>query len=81
MNHRHLDTTGWSKAAIDSVIEYGDLPDWRELFHAAASNEALARSVLEVARAHYVDGRSELAKGLIAGLLAKQTPSPPCSRQ
>jgi len=68
MIHRHLNTSEWSKAAIDSVIEYGDLADWRELFDAAARDEALARRLLDVVEAHYVDGRSELAKGLIARL-------------
>ncbi len=68
MIHRHLDTQQWCKAAIDSAIEYGDLPDWRELFHAAAKDEELARRVLAVVEAHPVDGGSALARALIGRL-------------
>jgi hypothetical protein len=35
MDHRHLKTQFWSAAAVDSVLERGDLKDWRELFAAA----------------------------------------------
>lgn len=65
MIHRHLDTNEWTLAAIDSAIEYGDLADWRELFHAAAQDEKLARRILHIVNAHPVDGGSALAKNLI----------------
>jgi len=57
MQHRHLTAdVGWSKAAIDSVLERGDLPDWRELFAAAAQDSSLAASVIEVAEQHPTPG-------------------------
>ena len=68
MIHRHLDTTEWSKAAIDSAIEYGDLADWRELFTAVAQDPILARRVLEVAQAHSLATGSALAAGLVRRL-------------
>ncbi len=68
MIHRHLDTTQWTKAAIDSAIEYGDLAEWRELFRAVAADEQLAHRVLQVIEAHPVDGGSALAAALIEKL-------------
>lgn len=46
MKHRHLNTSEWTRAAIDSALEYGDLPDWRELFAAVRESRALALEVL-----------------------------------
>jgi hypothetical protein len=65
MIHRHLDTTDWTLAAIDSVLDRGDLPDWRDLFAAAAANRELAKNVLHIARAHHIRGASALACHLI----------------
>ena len=65
MQHRHLDTQRWSRAAIDSAIEYGDLADWREMFQAVAQDRRLAEEVLVVVQAHPVDGGSALARHLI----------------
>jgi hypothetical protein len=61
MKHRHLDTTEYTLAAIDSVLEYGDLPDWRALFAAARRDPRLAEKVLHIARHRPADGASELA--------------------
>ncbi len=65
MRHRHLDTTTWTRAAIDSALEYGDLDDWRELFAAAHRDRALAREIVTVCRAHPVPGSSALALALV----------------
>lgn len=65
MKHRHLDTDRWTRAAIDSLLEYGDLRDWRELFRAVRGDRGLAQEVLAVARAHYVEGASPLAVSLV----------------
>jgi hypothetical protein len=65
MQHRHLNSRSWTKAAIDSALEYGELPDWRELFRAAAADRTLAEDVVAVARAHPMDGASALAIALI----------------
>ncbi len=57
MQHRHLTAeSGWSKAAIDSVLERGDLPDWRELFAAVEQHGSLALKVIEVAEQHWLPG-------------------------
>lgn len=66
MIHRHLSTTGWSKAAIDSALEYGDLADWRELFAAVRADRSIAEDVLAVAAAHEVPGSSAMARVLVA---------------
>jgi hypothetical protein len=68
MRDRHIDVQGWTKAAIDSALEYGDLPDWRELFAAAARDRKVAKDILDVARDRVTDGASALAIGLIGGL-------------
>lgn len=65
MQHRHLSSTVYSRAAIDSVLEYGDLPDWRELFERARHDRELAQEVLFMARAHYVTGASPMAQRLV----------------
>jgi len=57
MQHRHLTAdAGWSKAAIDSILERGDLADWRELFAAVAQDRSLAATVIEVAQQHPTPG-------------------------
>ena len=65
MQHRHLDTDEWTLEAIDSVLERGDLPDWRELFTAVRTDHALAAKVLHVARHHDLGGASLLACSLV----------------
>lgn len=68
MEHRHLNTTQWTAAAIDSLLERGDLDDWRGLFAAVRSDESLAQRVLQVAHAHDVPGSSALAIALVRRL-------------
>jgi hypothetical protein len=51
MQHRHLNTQGWSLAAIDSALERGRLADWRELFAAAAEDRRIAEKILRMAAA------------------------------
>lgn len=65
MQHRHLNSARWSLPAIDSAIEYGDLPDWRELFAAARADQDLARQILHIANARPLSGRTELARALL----------------
>jgi hypothetical protein len=64
VNHRHLNTDAWTLAAIDSTIEYGGLPDWRELFTAAERDRAIAERILTIARSHPTRG-SALARHLV----------------
>lgn len=68
MEHRHLNTKEWSAAAIDSALEYGSLPEWRELFSAAHENREVAALVLEVAAHREQDGASILAQALVRRL-------------
>jgi hypothetical protein len=68
MKHRHIETDQWTRAAIDSALEYGDLPDWRELFAAVRQNRELAREVLFVAGSHHIEGASALATELVWAL-------------
>ncbi len=75
VKHRHLNSTEWTLAAIDSAIEYGDLPDWRELFAAARADADLAGRILRVAKARPVCGRTELAKALVDRLWPGLKPS------
>jgi hypothetical protein len=68
MLHRHLNTTRWTRAAIDSCLEYGDLPDWRELFREVRKDRRLAQEVLAVCRAHDIPGSSVMAENLVLKL-------------
>jgi len=64
MQRRHLDTTDWTLDAIDSVLERGDLPDWRELFRAVRNDRTVAEKVLHVANHHDLAGASIIAREL-----------------
>lgn len=65
MEHRHLNTNQWTLAAIDSALEYGDLPDWRELFREVRRDRDLAQRVLTVARGRLQDGAAVLAESMV----------------
>jgi hypothetical protein len=68
MQHRHININEWTKMAIDSCLERGDLSDWQELFQAAKNNTELAKDILYMARQHEEDGTAELVEGLIKKL-------------
>jgi hypothetical protein len=68
MKHRHLDTTRWTLAAIDSALERGGLPDWRELFDAARRDRAVAERILHVANQPKESHAAPLARELVLGL-------------
>ncbi len=76
MQHRHLNTQEWSAATIDSVLDRGDLTDWRKLFAAARSDREVALLVLQVATAHDLGGASFLAIALIKRLEDTDHPRP-----
>lgn len=65
MQHRHINTTAWTREAIDSALDRGDLEDWRNLFQAAKYNRELAADILQLASLHEDDGTSALVKGLL----------------
>jgi hypothetical protein len=75
MQHRHINTSEWTAAAVDSVLERGDLPDWRELFAAVHQNPEIAKLVLRVATEHDLGGASILAKTLVERI-GKESASP-----
>jgi len=64
VKHRHIDTQDWSKEAIDSALERGDLQDWQELFAEARIDRNLARDVVESAKRHSEMTGSSLAIAL-----------------
>jgi hypothetical protein len=49
MDHRHITDTGYSLAAIDSVIERGQRRDWALLQISMRDNVDLCRKVLRLA--------------------------------
>ncbi len=68
MKHRHLKTTKWTLAAIDSALERGNLNDWRELFDEARRDRKIAESILKVTSKPDQDGATMLAENLVIGL-------------
>ncbi len=68
MIHRHLRTTIWTLAAIDSALERGDLKDWRELFAIARRDKKIAASILKVTAKPDKNGASKLAEKLVHGI-------------
>lgn len=77
MQHRHLDTQEWSAAAIDSVLDRGDLRDWQKLFAVVQTNQEVADLVVRVANAHDLGGASALAKALVERLKPSELKPPP----
>jgi len=65
MQHRHINTNDWTKEAIDSTLERGNLEDWQDLFRSAIGDLRLARDILEMARKHNDDGTFAIAENLI----------------
>ena len=65
MQHRHINTTEWTREAIDSALERGNLEDWKDLFQSAKNNPELAKDILEMASFHTDDGTSALVTGLL----------------
>ena len=65
MQHRHINTTEWTKEAIDSALERGNLPDWQDLFRSAKEDSKLAKDILEIAKRHDEDGTFAIAENLI----------------
>lgn len=66
MKHPHLNSdVGWSKAAIDSILERGSIAEWRELFEHVKSDRAFAAKVLEIARQHPIPGVLPLVTSMV----------------
>lgn len=65
MIHRHIVTKEWSLMALESLMERGNLADWREFTHSLSGNKELARDALRVS--DYVEDRASasLARALI----------------
>ena len=59
MLHRHLTTREWTLMALESLMERGQLADWREFAQALKGNEQLARDALCVSE--YVEDRASAA--------------------
>jgi hypothetical protein len=50
MRHRHIEDSGYSLAAIDSIIERGQRKDWAALQITMKDNPDLCRKVFNLAR-------------------------------
>ena len=59
MRHRHLATEQWTLMAIESMMERGQLADWREFAQALRKSERLAADTLRVCQ--YVEDRPSAA--------------------
>jgi hypothetical protein len=55
MLHRHLDTEGFSLAAIDDLISRGNREDWEQLRSALLASPELAENVRQVCRPNLSD--------------------------
>lgn len=75
MIHRNINTTEWTRMAIDSCFERGNLVDWRELFQAAKENREIAKDILVMARRREADGTATLAESLVRKLHPELFPS------
>ncbi len=65
MKHRNINTTEWTRMAIDSLFDDGTLPDWKEFFAALENDETLALEPLAVCGYHQNLESAALAKVLI----------------
>jgi hypothetical protein len=73
MIHRHLDNDvgpieEWGLAALDDLLERGDLGDWRPLARAIAADPfgPLAERILKLCDAHPIYGTSAAWRNWIA---------------
>lgn len=55
MKHRHLNHQGFTLAAIDDVIERGDLLDWASLRAAALRDTAIRDGIRKACKARVSD--------------------------
>ncbi|MEX2553673.1 MAG: helix-turn-helix transcriptional regulator [Actinomycetota bacterium] len=84
MKHRHLEVAEGTPveelglAAIDDILDRGDLTDWAPLARAIAAEPhgKLANSVLRLCDAHPLYGTSVLWRSWIEGLRSLQPPEP-----
>lgn len=58
MIHRHLQGQAWSLMAIESLLERGKLPDWREFGRAVRQDRTLAEAALHVCDGPVDEGSS-----------------------
>ena len=49
MRHRHINDTGYSLTAIESIIDRGKRVDWAKLQIAARSDKNIARKIFHMA--------------------------------
>ena len=68
--HRNLTTSEWTLMALESLMERGQLADWREFARALEGNEQLARDALRVSE--YVEDRASAS--LMRVLVSQQFP-------
>lgn len=65
MKHRNIDTTEWTRMAIDSLFDDGALEDWQEFSRALSKDPEIARNTIRVCSYHSEKGSVELARVLI----------------
>jgi hypothetical protein len=65
MIHRNINTTEWTRMAIDSLFDDGELEDWKELGRALKNDPEIARNTLRVCSYHSEKGSVELARVLV----------------
>lgn len=65
MIHRHLQGQEWSLMAIESLLERGKLPDWREFARALRQDRLLAEATLRVCDGPVDNGSAELARTIV----------------
>jgi len=67
MQHRHLvEGVGYTLAAIDDILDRGQLADWAELGLAVRYDRELARRVLSIARATQRYGSTPFWEAFVA---------------
>ncbi len=87
MIHRHLDydpATPWAdrgRAALDDLLDRGDLDDWAPLVEAVAADPdgPLASKILAICAAHPMYGTSTLWPRWITGLRRSRAGAPPAA--
>jgi hypothetical protein len=65
MRHRHLTGETWSLMAIESLLERGELDDWREFARALRGDPHLARATLRACEGPVDPGAAELGRTIV----------------
>lgn len=65
MKHRNINTSEWTRMAIDSLFEDGTLSDWKEFVSSMRKDAGIAKETLYMCDHHLNKESAQLARVLV----------------